>query len=170
MALVSPQIGVVVSKPDGTVIDLSGMTASGPLPVALGAGGGLKTEVFDSAGVEVNWSGITTVFRLLSAAGASQDSNNVKNGAGRIYQICGRNNRASSVFLKLYNKATAPSVGSDTPVATIECVASQPFVYDYPIGLAFSIGIGFGLVTAGADASSASVTAADITALNILYT
>ena len=115
-------------------------------------------------------SGIASVFRLLSAAGTTQDANNVKTTAGRVYYIHGRNNRASSVFLKLYNKATAPAVGTDVPVDTIELIASQPFIFDFPAGLAFTTGIGFGLVTAVADNSTASVTAGDITALGIGYT
>lgn len=123
----------------------------------------------ESGGTPVSFSGATAVARLLSAAGTSQDSTLVKNAAGYVSHITGRNNRTSSVYLKLYNKASAPTVGTDVPLVTIEIPASTAFDFAYERGSYFSAGIGFGLTTAAADNSTASVTAGDITCLNIWY-
>lgn len=124
----------------------------------------------ESGGIPVSFAGITGNFKLLSAVGTQQDAANVKPSAGFLFKIIGRNNRASSVFLKMYNKATTPIVGTDVPFATFELVASLAFDIRFEPGLFFSAGIGFGLTTAATDNSVAGVTAGDITALNIMST
>ena len=108
--------------------------------------------------------------RLVSAAGASQDATLVKNGAATLYGIKGYNASASIRYLKLYNKASAPTVGTDTPRLTLALPPAAAFAFDWPQGLAFATGLGFGLVTAAADNSTASVTAGDVVGLNIEYT
>jgi hypothetical protein len=114
--------------------------------------------------------GIASTGRLLSAAGTSGDATNVKASAGRLYAIQGYNAAASVRYLKLYNSASAPTAGSGTPVKTLALPPSVGFAFDWPVGLTFSTGIGFTLVTGSADNSSASVTAADILGLNLDYT
>lgn len=113
--------------------------------------------------------GIPSTKVLLSAAGTSGDATLVKNSAGRVYSIQGANVAASARYLKLYNSASAPTAGSGTPVKPLYLPAGSAFVFDWPLGLTFSTGIGFTLVTGVADNSSTSVTAADILALNIDY-
>lgn len=113
--------------------------------------------------------GIPSTARLLSAAGTSGDATNVKASAGRLYAIQGVNVASSARYLKLYNSASAPTAGSGTPVKTLYLPASSAFVFDWSVGLTFSTGIGFTLVTGSADNSSTSVTAADILALNLDY-
>lgn len=130
---------------------------------------GGKWVALEWSGTPVSFAGITTNFRLLTALGTT-NSNLVKATAGFIYHITGRNVRASSVFLKLYSKVTAPTIGTDVPFATIEIPASTAFDFAYEKGMFFAAGIGFGLTTAGPDADTGAITAADITALNIFYT
>jgi hypothetical protein len=113
--------------------------------------------------------GIPSTARLLSAAGTSGDTTNVKASAGRIYAIQGANVATSARYLKLYNSASAPTAGSGTPVKTLYLPPSSAFAFDWPLGLTFATGIGYTLVTGSADNSSTSVTAADILALNIDY-
>lgn len=113
--------------------------------------------------------GIPSTTRLLSAAGTSGDATNVKASAGRVYAIQGYNAASAVRYLKLYNSASAPTAGSGTPVKTLALPALTAFALDWPVGLTFSTGIGFTLVTGSADNSSTSVTAADILALNIDY-
>lgn len=108
------------------------------------------------------------VVRLLSAAGSGQDATLVKGERGRLYKIIGYNVAAATRYLKVYNKATVPVVGTDTPVWTLPLPAGTVFAFDLD-GHEFSLGIGFGLVTAGADNSTASVTAGDIVGLNVSY-
>lgn len=107
------------------------------------------------------------VARLVSAA-ASTNATLVKSTPGDVHKIRGFNANAAARYLKLYNKATAPTVGTDVPFMTIYLPATSSFEVNLD-GLYFSLGIGFGLTTAAADADVGALTAADVLALNITY-
>ena len=53
------------------------------------------------------------------AAAASTNATSVKASAGNVYGYSLFNNAAYDVFLKWFNKASAPSVGSDTIIFTL---------------------------------------------------
>ena len=109
------------------------------------------------------------IARLLSAA-ANTNSTLVKSSAGKLFSITGYNAATSVRYLKLYNKASAPTVGTDTPVATIALAPSAAFHINWAdIGLTFATGIGFGLTTGSADADTGAPTAGDIVGLNAYY-
>jgi len=105
--------------------------------------------------------------RLLSAAG-STNGTLVKAGWVDLHTIIGYNARGSFCYLKFYNKATAPTVGTDTPVLTFALPASGPFALDLP-PMPFNLGLGYAITTAAADADTGALTAADITGLNLIY-
>lgn len=109
----------------------------------------------------------TLTARLLSGA-ATTNSTLVKSSAGRVFKIFGFNNKASAVFLKLYNKASAPTVGTDVPIMTIRLAASSNFTLELD-GHYFDTGIGYGISGAAADADTTALVAGDIVALNIVY-
>jgi len=138
------------------------------VPTALGAGGGLKTQLVSNEGVPLSYESTTTIFRLLTAAGTT-NSSGVKNAAGSYFWIRGRNVRTSSVFIKVYNKSTPPTVGTDIPIDTIEVVASSTFIFDFPEGVYCPDGIGVGMTTAIADNDTGALTAGDITAFSMGY-
>ena len=74
-------------------------------------------------------------------------------------------------YLKLYNKATAPTVGTDVPVKTIAIpgnTAGAGVVLAWPHGLAFGTGIAFALTTEATDAGTTGVAGSEIT-VNIDY-
>jgi len=115
----------------------------------------------------------TLVARLLSAA-ASTNATVVKATPGNLFTIVGVNVNASARYLKIYNKATSPTVGTDTPVATLylppTAVGGGQFSFNFMSQpLDFSAGIGFALTTAAADADTGALTAGDVIALNITY-
>lgn len=113
--------------------------------------------------------GVALVNRLLSAA-ATTNATSVKASVGRVYKIRGYNAKAAAVYLKLYNKASAPTVGTDTPVATIYLPASSSFEIDFDgLGMSFSAGIAYALTLAGADADTTALVAGDILAMNVWY-
>lgn len=112
--------------------------------------------------------GITTTTRLLSAA-ASTNATSAKGSAGRLYAIQGYNAAAAVRYLKLYNKATSPTVGTDTPVKTMALPAGAGFAFDWPVGYSFATGIAFALTTGSADADTGALTAADVLGLNLDY-
>jgi hypothetical protein len=111
--------------------------------------------------------------RLLSAA-ASTNATSVKASAGNLHKIVGTQVNAAARYLKLYNKASAPTVGSDTPVWTFylppTAVGGGLFTLDFGTQpLYFSTGIAYALTTAAADADTGALTAGDVIAMNIAY-
>lgn len=79
------------------------------------------------------------------------------------------NTTATKAYLKLYDKATAPTVGSDTPVMTLAIPASTDgagFTWTAPIS--FGAGIAYAITGAAADNDTTAVGAGDII-LNAVY-
>lgn len=106
--------------------------------------------------------------RLLSAA-ASVNNTLVKASAGEIYNIYGHNANAAARYLKIYDKATAPVAGSDTPDATFYLAPQASFRFEFPRGYYFATGIGFALTTGVADTDTGALTAGDILAQIITF-
>jgi len=107
------------------------------------------------------------VARIPSAA-ASVNATSIKATAGRVSWLSGYNAAASVRYLKFYNKATAPTVGTDTPFATLAVPATSAFNINLG-NLYFATGISFGMTTGAADADTGALTAADIVGLSIAY-
>ncbi len=112
--------------------------------------------------------GIASTSRIVSAA-ADTNATSAKASAGRLYFAFGYNAAAAVRYLKFYNKASAPTVGTDTPVLTLALPPSSAFAFDWPLGFSFATGIAYGMVTAAADNSTAALTAADVVGLNVGY-
>ena len=106
--------------------------------------------------------------RIVSAA-ATTNATLAKASAGDLFRVTGFNANAAARYLKIYNKATAPTVGTDTPVWTEYLPAQARFELSFPKGYYLSAGIAYALTTGSADADSGALTAADILALNVAY-
>lgn len=105
--------------------------------------------------------------RLIAAA--TTNATSVKASAGQVYTIHVYNVSAAVKFLKLYNKATAPTVGTDTPVETHAIPAANWVRIDYTNhGNPFATGIGYALTGGGADSDTTALAAGDVV-LNMLY-
>lgn len=120
----------------------------------------------DSAGNAVNFlpnatGNGTTSSRINSTA--SNNLTSLKGGAGNIYEIDVFNVAAYTVFLKLYNKATAPVVASDTPVWTIPIAAGTGYSKSFAFGKTFATGIAYAIVKLQADTDATNVVALDLT-------
>ena len=112
--------------------------------------------------------GGATPVKYLSAA--STNSTNVKASAGTVYSIVAINTTATMYYLKLYDKATAPTCNSDTVLGSYPVPASASgsgFAMSVPVGMAFSNGIGFCLT--GAIADNDNTNAATGVAINFTY-
>lgn len=96
-------------------------------------------------------------------SGASTNATSLKASAGNIYGIHVFNVAAYDVFLKLYNKASAPTVGTDTPVWTIPVKAGGGFSANFPVGTPFSTGIAYAITKLQADTDTTVVAAGDLT-------
>lgn len=101
-------------------------------------------------------------------ATADVNSANIKASAGPVMGWALHNVSAAAKFVKLYNKATAPTVGTDTPLITIGIPAASHVTVAWDIGIAFGNGIGIGITGAAADADTTALTAGDVIA-NIFY-
>lgn len=106
--------------------------------------------------------------RIVSAA-ASTNATSAKASAGDLHRIRGYNAAAAVRYLKIYNKASAPTVGTDTPVLTYALAPSREFDINVG-GFYFSTGIAYAMTTGSADADTGALTAADVVGLNVTYT
>lgn len=107
--------------------------------------------------------------RIVSSA-ATTNATSGKASAGTVYTLEALNTSAAVKYLKLYNKASAPTVGTDTPVRTIALPPSNVRTFiEFPTGLYFSTGIAYALTGAAADADTTALAAGDVVGLNIDY-
>lgn len=135
---------------------------------------GQRAAVNTSGGLAVtptpHTAGGLTISRTISAA--STNATSVKGSAGQIFTIIAHNTNAAVRYLKLYNKATSPTVGTDVPVMTLPIpgnTAGAGFVLDTGgMGIVFGTGIGLALTTGVADADTGGVAANEIV-VNLLY-
>jgi hypothetical protein len=132
---------------DGAAVDTSG---TDPLPVSIRP---------------IGTSGCTP-YHLVGAA--STNATSVKGSAGQIYGIVAVNTNTSARYLKLYNKASAPTVGSDTPVLTLPLPGGGGVAFPIAQGIAFATGIAIALTTGAADNDTGAVAAAE-QIVNLLY-
>lgn len=102
-----------------------------------------------------------TTARVLSAA--TTNATSVKNAAGNLYNIVLTNSSAAAKFFKLYDKATAPTVGTDTPKSTLVIPANGQLIVSNVIPDRFGTGIAYAITGAVADADATAVAANDVT-------
>lgn len=135
-----------------------------------GATRGQRAGVNASGGLQVtpvpHTAGGLTPSRTISAA--STNATSVKASAGQVFGWYLYNANAAVRYLKLYNKASAPTVGTDTPVMTIPIPPGAGANVEFGHGIAFGTGIAFALTTGVADADTGAVAANEIV-VNLLY-
>jgi len=104
----------------------------------------------------------TTSIAINSAA--TTNATSVKASAGTLYQLAATNNGAAVCFLKLYNKASAPTVGTDTPISVISIPASGiPVSIDLgALGYRFTTGIALALTNLIADSDTTAIAASQV--------
>lgn len=106
------------------------------------------------------------VSRVISAA--STNATLVKNEPGVVVGYIYANQNAATRYLKLYNKASSPTVGTDTPILTIPIPAGASGHVGLPYPVAFDVGIGLALTTGVADSDTGAVAANELV-INLLY-
>lgn len=102
-----------------------------------------------------------TASRVNSAA--STNATNLKASAGQIYEIDLFNIAAYDVFVKFYNKASAPTVGTDTPVWTLPLKAGTGYSREFVVGRPFTTGVSYAITKLQADSDTTAVAAGDVT-------
>lgn len=111
-------------------------------------------------------SGGCTSARAISAA--STNATSVKASAGQLYGYSLFNNGLTAVYFKFYNKASAPTVGSDTPVLTLMVPAESGLNLNLANGIVFGTGIAYAVTTGMADADTVAVAVTQV-AINLWY-
>lgn len=103
-----------------------------------------------------------TMHKTVSAG--STNATSVKASAGKVYSIQATNVNAAVRYLKLYNLAVAPTVGTSVPVKTIALpggTVGSTTSMTFPTGLEFGTGIAFALTTEATDAGTTGVSASE---------
>ena len=77
-------------------------------------------------------------------------------------------NGAAWRYVKFYNKASAPTVGTDTPVLVLALPPNGAANASFPAGINFSTGLAFA-ITAGVANSNTDAVAADEVVVNLAY-
>lgn len=133
------------------------------------------TNIMGKVGVDQTTQGTTNGVVHLAAtvggatpssgvAAASNNATNLKASAGTVYSIQTSNISASTpYYIKLYDKATTPTCGTDTPVARYVIPPSNGGNnVVLPVGKAFLTGIGFCITTGIPDTDNIAVPAATV--------
>ena len=102
--------------------------------------------------------------QIAISSAATTNATSIKASAGTLASMQCSNTGAAVAFVKLYNKASAPTVGTDVPILTIPIAASGPpvNVFDAMVGFRFSTGIALAITNLGADADATAVAAAQV--------
>ena len=96
------------------------------------------------------------------------NATNVKSTPGVVHGWALYNINASPRYLKIYDKATAPTVGTDTPIMTLLIPSNSGNNFEVPKGILCSSGISFALTTGITHADTGAVAASEII-VNIFY-
>lgn len=128
------------------------------------------SNIADSIPVNLVSGGVTTVtanegtpqtgsaYSLTSAA--STNAASIKATAGNVTEVSIFNPTAAAIYLKLYNKASAPTVGTDVPIMTIPVAVGALFQAELGrFGKRFSTGIALAITGAAASTDATAIAA-----------
>lgn len=112
----------------------------------------------DVASVTMGW----IPYVLVGAATVNETL--LKATAGRIGYIVLSNEGAADAYLKLFNKATAPAAGTDTPVFSMRVGPGATETVDLTFnGVVFNLGIGFAITASVALLDNTAIPAGEVT-------
>lgn len=129
-------------------------------PVDTGVGKKVDCEELLVGGVTVERQRIvlqhpTSTYHKVAAA--STNPANVKATPAQVYSLHAFSIAAYPVYVKLYDKATPPTVGTDVPVMTIGVQAGVPRDIVMPGGETFTLGLAIAIVKGIADNDATAV-------------
>jgi hypothetical protein len=154
-AVGDPALVVSISPNSQNANGPNTMANSSPVTIASD-----QTVIPVTTGLSASATGATSS-RVVSAT--TVNNTNLKGSAGRIYNIDVFNVAAYDVFMKFYNKATAPAAGTDTPVWTVPLKSGTGFARSFPAGKSFATGIGYAITKLQADSDTTVIAASDVT-------
>lgn len=136
--------------------------SSQPVTGSVTATAASSTHLIGDVGIQVraNATGAATVSKITAAAGTN--ATNVKATAGRVFGWTFYNNTAAIKVVRLYNLATAPTVGTSVPAYNVVIPPSSTVSQTLPVGAAHTTGIAYSITGAIADLDTTAVAANDV--------
>lgn len=118
----------------------------------------------------MSFQSINTGLLVSKTVSTANDSKTVvKAIPGKVYKIVVNNANAAVRYLKMFNRATNPTVGTTVPDATFAIPPGTVQIFNFgDNGWLFSAGIAFCLTTEATDAGSTGVSASEHV-VNIFY-
>lgn len=163
------QQGVVGMEPNRRIhVSIEGVNSTDPLPVSQNGVWNVNQiqTIVDPVQTKatVQTSGGATPGKLISAAGTN--ATNVKASAGTVYWMFCSNENTARRYAKVYNKATAPIVGTDIPVQTYIVPGRDEgagFAFPLPSqGMNLDLGFGLAITTGNDDNDTGAVGANEV--------
>lgn len=93
---------------------------------------------------------------------ATTNATSTKALPAQLYGFSLCNTSAAVKFFKFYNKATAPTVGTDAVAFKLLIAAGTCRDRDFPLGMNFTTGLAFAITGAQADSDATAVAAGDV--------
>jgi hypothetical protein len=94
---------------------------------------------------------------------ASTNATSTKASAGVVLGWYFFNSAGAAKYLKFYDKASAPTVGTDTPLFTLGIPAGGGCNVEFDLAVPFATGIAYAVTGTAADSDTTAVSAADVT-------
>lgn len=140
---------------DVSLQDIRPMSTSAPIPVEI-----IRNVAQTVTANQGTW--VTpTAYNLNSAATTNLQF--IKSTAGTLYNVSASNLSGTQKYVKLYNKASAPTLASDIPIVVIPVPASSAVQYDFgAVGHRFTTGIAHAIVGGITDTDATAVALGDI--------
>lgn len=110
----------------------------------------------------------TAPFRLTSSIDGVNASL-VKASSGTLFGAVCYNTSSLPRYIKFYNKATAPTVGTDVPMASYYINPQDSFDIPLPAPMLFSTGISVAFTSFSSDSDSTAIGAGEIMGLNVYF-
>jgi len=169
VAVTATNLSTNVAQMGGVAVTMgNGVAGTGVQRVAFASDNTANSNPWLSTVVASAAQGASTTHHLISAA--STNATSVKASAGAINTLQVSNLNVAVRYLKLYNKASGPTVGTDTPVMTILLPASSnQFIDCGAYGIRFTTGIAYALTVGMAIADTGAVAITEHS-VSIFYT
>ena len=136
-----------LSQANGLPVVSQPVAVAGTVPVS---------GTLTSAGTTTN-TPVTPTTTFTNSA-ATNNAAFLKASAGTVWSISAFNAGASPVYVKYYNRTTAPTVGTDVPVMVVAVPATQTVMIGGGAnGIRFATGIAIAIVTGAADSDNTAV-------------
>lgn len=125
----------------------------------------IRGNITATATLTASTTGGATPYHYVSAGSANQDSQNIKASAGTLYAITAYCPQSAIRYLKLYDKASAPT-SADTPIFTHMIPGNASGAGTNPslpsFGVALNNGLGIRITTGPTDGDAGAAAANDV--------